>query len=371
MALRLFLALIVLFCSPISIYAGNYNLTVNALLDEGIAAYKAGDQAKAIHQLSKVLLIEADNKTAREYLAKMGLVQGLYGQSASTLEQVALLNQETKIYKDKISNLEKTNAEQLAEKQKIQEERDRLCLQVNEKKEEVDLLAIQLKVLEADLHNRDASYEENVEQFKALAQDRTEENEFLKRIVNRHKALVEEKEKLLEQKDGDLSSVQARLSEIEAEKLRDVLALERKLNEKELELSGLKNDLSATEAQAAALLPVEDDRSIELLKARDQYIADLKAKLAESKREVGFLKKNFQEISREEIQKLKDQLADNDQLEEISILKERLSDAQERLTLVDSIVAEKEERIEGLEIELAQTRTQCGEKCADSNTPSP
>ncbi len=369
MALRFILILICLFSLPAVIHAENYNLTVNMLLDEGIKAYKGGDQASAIDHFSKVLLIEANNKTAREYLGKMGFSQGLYGQSLSALEQAALLNQETKIYKNKITDLEKVNADQLTAARELQEERDKLCRMVNEKKEEVDLLAIQLKVLEADLHNRDASYEESVGQFKALAQDRTEENEFLKRIVNRHKTLVEEKEKLLEQKDGDLNSVQERLRQIEAEKLQDVLALERKLSEKELELTGLKNNLSATEARAAALSPdAADDKSAELLKARDRYIAELKEKLAESKREAGFLKKNFQEISREEIQKLKDQLAENDQLEEISILQERLSDAQERLTLVDSIVAEKESRIEGLANELALIREQCGEKCADSTT---
>lgn len=369
MALRLVLILACFFLSPVVVHAENYGLTVGVLLDEGIKAYKSGDQVKAIDQFSKVLLIESGNKTAREYLEKMGLTRGLYGQSASTLEQIAVLNQETKIYKDKITGLEKTNAEQLAAAQKLREERDTLCRMMEEKKQEVDLLAIQLKVLEADLHNRDASFEESVEQFKALSQDKAEENEFLKRIVERHKALVGEKEILLEQKDGDLAGTQERLREIEAEKLQDVLALERKLNEKELELAGLKNNLSAADAQAAALSPeAGDERSVELLKARDQYIADLKGKLAESKKEVSFLKKNFQEISREEIQKLKDQLADNDQAEEISILKERLSDAQERLTLVDSIVAEKESRIEGLANELAQTREQCGEKCAENTT---
>ena len=138
--------------------------------------------------------------------------------------------------------------------------------------------------------------------------------------------------------------------------------LETELRHKEQELAKLKDELLAKELQStygpqAASDGKRDAKSVAMIKERDAYISELKQKLADSRREITFLQKNFKEGNQEEIEKLRAQLSNKQaQNNDVKILQERLSDAQERLGLVETIIQEKETQIQNLQNELDKLR---------------
>ncbi len=54
------------------------NPIVEFLIDYGQKLYHRGDVAGAVHEMSKALLVDPDNKKARQYLEEMGFPDGLY-----------------------------------------------------------------------------------------------------------------------------------------------------------------------------------------------------------------------------------------------------------------------------------------------------
>lgn len=73
-----FLFLFLFLCRTGEIRAENRSMAAEMLCEHAQTFYERGQKKEAIHEFSKVLLIDPANPTAHEYLAKLGVPQGLY-----------------------------------------------------------------------------------------------------------------------------------------------------------------------------------------------------------------------------------------------------------------------------------------------------
>ena len=82
------------------------SLLSDHLTDEGIEFYNQGRYDQAVHQLSKALLVDPENKLALEYLKKMGLSGGLYEPGETVLSQAGKLAGTVVSYRNWVQDLQ-------------------------------------------------------------------------------------------------------------------------------------------------------------------------------------------------------------------------------------------------------------------------
>ena len=73
------------------VYAREGNGAAEALCQYGKRLYKQGDLENAIHEFSKALIVDPENETAKSYLRKMGLAEGLYSGEKTDRSRVVQL----------------------------------------------------------------------------------------------------------------------------------------------------------------------------------------------------------------------------------------------------------------------------------------
>jgi len=73
-----FLFLFLFLCRTDEVRAEGRNIAAEMLCEHAQTFYERGEKKEALQEFSKVLLVDPDNPTAHEYLAKLGVPQGLY-----------------------------------------------------------------------------------------------------------------------------------------------------------------------------------------------------------------------------------------------------------------------------------------------------
>ena len=120
------------------------NATSDYLVEIGEMYYNKGQKTDAIHEFSKALLINPDNKVAKEYLHKMGLREGLYKPSRTSITIAAESADRLKEYEQKMSQLERDKANLESMFQRLADDRDRLLEENALKDEEIKKLKLSM-----------------------------------------------------------------------------------------------------------------------------------------------------------------------------------------------------------------------------------
>lgn len=116
-------------------HASAKSLVAQELIQMGKELYENGSHEEALHEFSKVLLIEPRNEEALSYLEKMGFDDGIYGRRKSPLFDLYALNVEIVEYQQQIDQL---NREQQKDYEKIDALQERIVQKENEKQQLID-----------------------------------------------------------------------------------------------------------------------------------------------------------------------------------------------------------------------------------------
>jgi len=187
------------------------------LIKVGRSFYERGRVEEAMKEFSKALILDPDNKQAKNYLRKMGLSDGMYTSPKTYSSQIADLSRHVTNYKinNDILSEERKEAEQKA----LELEKDRNQIH----------LAKQVKALEVDVMNtkiRDAEKESQRLANNYQHQARAQKKEW-KEIENRHLVKIENLNDICSIQEKKLDIHQASLSD----KTNQLMVLNEKLQE--------------------------------------------------------------------------------------------------------------------------------------------
>ncbi len=291
------------------------------LNDKGREAYTKGDTATAIHEFSKVLLVDPNNAMAKEYLEKLGLRRGVYGLSPSPAspKQPAMMQKELEDYQVRIQALEKTNSENLAAAQQLEAEKANLSKTLEAKNDDLARLTLRIEDLQKNLNKNTSIDKTMIEALEQTLHKHKDEVELLKRTLHQQKNILKSQEEILSKKEREL----------------------RHYKDRTLEIAYVPPPVEPAPPMEAGLSP----EKIALMKRKDFTIAELKERLVGTKKQINTLEKSLK----------------NAGYEDMVVLQKSLDDAKERLSLVEVIVQEKQQQIYDLEDQLAKTREQCSQ----------
>lgn len=112
------------------------SLVVGELIKTGKELYENGQYEDAIHEFSKVLLVESRNEDALFYLKEMGLDGGVYGSQKTAIDHIYDLNEEIIAHRNELQKLEDQNRSQEKFSQQLQEQKVYLENMIVQKEQE-------------------------------------------------------------------------------------------------------------------------------------------------------------------------------------------------------------------------------------------
>ncbi len=155
---RIFLCyLFVFFISAVHAHA--QSPAADFLASVAVEEYEQGKREDAIHEFSKVLMIDPHNEKARDYLKRMGLLEGLYQGTKTSETKISELGENVVKYQNQVAELEGQKRELGQKLNKIQAEKGHLKVenallsvdnqtkdkQVQKTKEQIDSLRGELE----------------------------------------------------------------------------------------------------------------------------------------------------------------------------------------------------------------------------------
>lgn len=189
-----------------------------------------------------------------------------------------------------------------------------------------------------------------------------------KEIDTREKTLTElrqdlaEKNKAIADYEKAAGEQQKKEENIQRQRMADY---EKALNAKEERITALKkeveqfksnpptvNDETASLREELEFLEAEYESSIELLEEKEKMIRSLSGQLTESRPDINL--RNQMEDAK--VRMLELQIALDEKNNDITFLEQRLSETEQRLELVQTIIRQKDERIQSLEEQLQESR---------------
>ena len=184
-----FVAITFLTLSGAKSFAGS--MIAEDKVKDGKAFYEEGDYQRAIHEFSKALLVDPNNKEAREYLHKMGLEDGIYGRQNPPLKQITEMSTEIKGYKATVSDLEKDNQAKDELAQSLQAEKDNLAAMLQAQKDENAAALAQAEKIKQAADERVDEVQKQAQNVEQASQAR------IKEIVRLHTDLYALKDRVL------------------------------------------------------------------------------------------------------------------------------------------------------------------------------
>ncbi len=176
------------------------SLIVGHLIKEGEESYLKRDLDGAIHGFSKVLLADPGNKTARQYLEKMGFKEGFYGSLASPVNQVAQLAEDLKEKAGEVDQYqqESTGHKQMAER--LARQKEHLYEKLGNKDQKIYHLKGSLVRLREEMEVHDQRYQD----LEHQALEDQVLNERLTELVDHQKKM---QERILNKKEDQVDGL--------------------------------------------------------------------------------------------------------------------------------------------------------------------
>ena len=299
--------------------AGAYesSLIADQLVMEGKQYYAMGDYARAIHELSKALLVDPNNAEAQYYLNHLGAAAGvLLSRNSSSLGPMAQMTKNLEWYKTELAKLERDNLEKSRLAQGLQAEREKLNQRLANREQENKVLRD--KVGDVQGHFR--------------------------KKANQDRAMIKELEKISAKQEKEIACLNDELCTLEETLLTKVEVID----EQEGDIRDLA--LNVQEVKKMAQQRAAEDRvlikSIEATSERkSKEIAKLSTDLIDTKDKLATSKQTLTE---------KDKKV-NELVDDISALEQELSTTEKRW---ESTKLDYEKTIQDLEKEVSQNKTQ-------------
>jgi len=237
---------------PFACLAGE-GMVARDLAKVGVAHYEAGRYEDAIHELSKVLLLEPRNETALAYLRKMGIEGGVYGYNATPVNRVAELGEEILGYQQQLEELEQQRVVDQEHAQQLEAQKADLQNVITQKEQEKQ----QLEELRAAASMKMKEQQEVITSLETQSQAKTDA------LVTANADLYEMKGQLLSEQ-RQLEDQQARLAEAQS-----VLDAHLKSSVEESRMTALEYEKKLAELQKQ-----RDDLEHEYFTTQDKYRQD-------------------------------------------------------------------------------------------------
>ncbi len=322
------------------------------LSQQGKVLYEKGNISDAIHQLSKALLVDSNNKLAKEYLKKIGLDEGLYGRSTTPLMRVTQMTEGLKMLKGEVLDLQEENKIKGLRTKQLQDDKSKLCDILDMEKEEMNTLAIRNSILKSDLNERD----DVVNHIKQIYSKKEVEADHLQKSLEHYEDQLLKKDQILRIKNMDIQNskdeaifAEAKLLKREIEFEKRIAQLKEQYLNKANEAKELNNLLFELENQLAGQLSILDkkdhelteiDKKISKMKVQPRPVEDQSPKVAEKSQSQDNRQDFSQEknASKDEIESLRKLLAEKEK--EIAQFKDATTLQEKQLAKIDNLIKE-------------------------------
>ena len=254
-----FPAILVLLFLFLPSFARAGSLAAEDLLVGAKAYYEEGRYQQAIHEFSRVLLVDPYNKEAKEYLHKLGLQEGLYGRQVTPLQQVTQMGQEIVDYEGQLSTMAEENARQAEFSQQLQGEIGNMGAALQEKTDEADNLRQESAAIQKTAAEKVAQSEKVAAAMKAKADFKEKEVVRLHTDLYEMKARFLENQKEIEQKETALKQLQEKMGQELGKNTK--AGREQQLQYKKQEIA-LKAELETLRHQAK-MMEIENKKQID------------------------------------------------------------------------------------------------------------
>ncbi len=219
-----------------SLPASGEGLVAADLLETGKGFYEKGYYSRAIHEFSKVLLVDPDNVEAKAYLAKLGLKEGLYGRQITPLQQVGRLGQEIVGYQGQVSTLADEKAQEEERNRQLAADMASVEQSLQDKTAEAENIRQEADAAQKAADQRVAESEKTAAAMKTKAERKQKEVVRLNTNLYSLKSQYLKKQQQIKLKEAALKDLQQRIA------LGDKIDREEHLRNVEQELA-LKRDL--------------------------------------------------------------------------------------------------------------------------------
>ncbi len=411
-AIPLFLINLVLMVFSVVSFSAESKLVVDDLVKEGKIFYQRGDHEQAIHEFSKALILDPDNKEAKKYLKKMGISEkGLYQPENPEITRHLRQSQEIDDYKNLVNAIKDETFHQKQLNEKLQNEQVALKDIIVKKEHRNHALKVELDGVQQE---KDAAFSKGRQRSYLLEQEELLKSQKISKLdteIADLKSRLDDKTREMEDKSKTLEGIEKRSTDLEkqlgkliddriAERTKylkqieelkknslenvevssdqpsnpssvtDALTVAQMRNqmgdmEKELKfLRSQKRDLENVQAQRGVGRVKLEKQTVDMIKRKDEMIAELKSSLASARMAIADLKQNGgaggkrivddlqQELNdvKGKLQEVQNEFAQKNQ--EYQVLADRLQDTQQRLDVVQKMLEDKERESQDTEKQM-------------------
>lgn len=363
------------------------------LLSKGKDYFEQGKYRLAIHELSKVLLVDPDCQEAKDYLMRMGIKEGIYGRQHPPLEQIADLSGEIVYYQDKVFAMAQETAKKEDLVKRLEDEKQLAEQAAETKTKEAEGILQQAEAAKTEAEARLAESQALGEEIKAKDEFKDKE------IVRLHTDMHQMKQDLLaaeqESKEGQTTQkeLEDKIAKLDTQKTEELLkyqeaqvSLERQLEENRHKLTSQEtamkeklDDLHKEIVEKTSQVAYTRDRLIlanykvamfeNLLTEKEQRLLETQEILNDMRVQIGYLEKKVRENQQARKQAAGQKATSADFLkkqdQQIADLKEKLVGTQKELQNLKKVTARvSSENTQELQKQLGDISRQLNESKA-------
>jgi len=329
------------------------------LLTKAKDYFEEGKYRLAIHEFSKVLLVDPDCQEAKDYLMRMGINGGIYGRQHPPLEQIAELGGEIVYYQDKVFAMAQETANKDALVKRLEDEKQFAEQAAAAKAKEAEDILKQADAARAEAEARLAESQAWGEEIKAKDEFKDKE------IVRLHTDMHQMKKSLLTAEEAAQESqaakkeLEKKIDSLDTRRTEDLVKYEKaqvslekqleenrhKMTSQEIAMQEQLDDLHHEVVKKTIQVAYTRDRLIlanykvalfeNLLAEKEQRLLETQEILNDMKVQLGYFEKKVREneLARRQAVGQKAVSADflKKQDEQIAALKEKLVGTKQEL----------------------------------------
>ncbi len=227
------------------------SLIADYLVTEGKNYYVAGDYAKAIHELSKALLVDPNHEEAQYYLNKLGATASLLlGRRSSKISQLNQMARNVEVYKNELVKLERDNMKKTKLTELMQKEREKLNQILVSKEEENKGLKEKINNVQEHFHQKANEDRGKIKELEKIKEKQKKEIACLNDELCTLEETLLTKVELIEDQQTEIKSLNKNVQEVKkmakqraAEDRELIKGIERSSSQKSQEIAKLNTDL--------------------------------------------------------------------------------------------------------------------------------
>ena len=277
--------------------------------------FENGDYEEATREFSKALLVESENKTALEYLNRMGIKRGIYGGQLSKESQ---LSEYIRDYQQHIHELEQQKKESIRLNQLLLEEKKKFQNAVITKEKYNGVLRQKITDIQKEVEFLSAQKQKLLNKAEEMTGGKAEEVARLERILDGLKVRMKGNLVLVEEKENQIEALKHKIETAD----ENIISLESQWKENRVEYEQEIQKLERQISQYKAGLTKSDDRKMQHIRKLEEILRKERLELGITRDKMLF--NEYKLMDREKQLKKKN--------EKINLLKRALSNMEGELT---------------------------------------